>query len=248
MRWQLILLALCAFPCAAAPRLVTDISEHHINIEYRFAGADLLLFGAIQGLSPRLKPDIIVIVRGPSVPLTVRRKGRVLGIWLNVQSTEFHTAPSYYALSSTNAVDAVAAPQWRAIYEIGLDSLHFSPSSRGDASSGDLEQFRNGFVALRRKIGLFDERPGGVELIDNSLFRTRITLPPKAPVGDYRAEVYLFTHKRLAARQVIPFTIEKSGIERDIYTRAHETPLSYGFGAVFMALFAGLLAARILQR
>ena len=32
---------------AAKPRLVPDVSENKIEIQYSFAGADLLLFGAI---------------------------------------------------------------------------------------------------------------------------------------------------------------------------------------------------------
>ena len=232
----------------AAPRLVTDLSERRIDIEYKFAGANVLLFGAIEGLSSKAKPDVVVIVRGPTLPITVRRKSRVLGIWMNTHATDFLTAPSYYALASTGNVNTMAAPEWRAIYEIGIEYLHFSPASGGAQSASDIETFRNGFVATRRGLGLFSEQENGVELIDNGLFRTRIMLPARVPIGDYRAEIYLFTDKKLVARQTVPFIVEKTGFERSVFEKAHRYPFSYGVIAVLTAVLAGWTAAWVFRK
>ena len=86
MKWWLALLLLLAAPAAAQPRLVTDLSQSRIDISYRFAGAELLIFGAIQypgGRTPDEPPGIAVVLRGPADPLTVREKERVAGIWVN---------------------------------------------------------------------------------------------------------------------------------------------------------------------
>ena len=42
--------------------------------------------------------DIVVTVTGPRQTLRTRRKERVLGIWVNVDSREFVNAPSYLAV------------------------------------------------------------------------------------------------------------------------------------------------------
>ena len=103
MKWWLALLLLLAAPAAAQPRLVTDLSQSRIDISYRFAGAELLIFGAIQypgGRAPADPPGIAVVLRGPAEPITVREKERVAGIWINTQSTRFESSPGYYAVAT----------------------------------------------------------------------------------------------------------------------------------------------------
>ena len=53
-------------------------------IEWNFTGANIFLFGAIEGeISPDNKPDVIVVVRGPEKPLIARKKERIAGVWVN---------------------------------------------------------------------------------------------------------------------------------------------------------------------
>ncbi len=242
---RLLILWLLLWPvnAFAAPRIIADLSERRVDIEYQFAGKEILLFGAAIGLPASSKPDVVMVVRGPQLPVTVRHKSRVAGIWLNTSSADFRTAPSYYALTSNRKLDDVASAQWQAIYELGVDSLHFST-----VSSGDTTAFQNGFIQLRRRLGLFQENESGLEIMENSLFRTRITLPPRVPVGDYRIEIYLFDRKRLVARQSIPLTVGKSGFERQVYNFAHDSPIKYGMLAVAIALLSGWLAASVARR
>ncbi|MBS3960503.1 MAG: TIGR02186 family protein, partial [Sandarakinorhabdus sp.] len=44
----LLMLLAAAVPASAQPRLITDLSHSRIDISYRFAGTELLIFGAIQ--------------------------------------------------------------------------------------------------------------------------------------------------------------------------------------------------------
>jgi uncharacterized protein (TIGR02186 family) len=243
MRLVIILFYFWAATALAAPRIIADLSERRVDIEYQFAGKDILLFGAAMGLPASSKPDVVVVVRGPQLPVTVRHKSRVAGIWLNSSSADFRTAPGFYTLQSNRMLDQVASAQWQSIYELGVDSLHFSTVTTGDTTT-----FQNGFIQLRRRLGLFQENESGVKILENSLFRTRITLPPRVPVGDYRIEIYLFDRKRLVARQSIPLTVGKSGFERRVYDFAHQSPFKYGFLAVAIALLSGWLAASLARR
>lgn len=232
----------------AEPRVIADISERRVDIAYRFAGADLLLFGAGLGLPQNARTDVVVVVRGPNKPLIVRRKSRVLGLWINTAATDFRTAPTFYALSSNRELEAITSPEWRAIYELGIESLHFSPVTSGAQSSVETGAFRDGFIALRRKLALFSEDYHGVEVIENSLFRCRLRLPPRVPVGDYVIEIYVFADQKLLARQVIPFVVNRSGFERRLFNFAHRQRLLYGLAAVAFALMLGWLAAMIASR
>ena len=249
MRFFLLLLMVTgALSARAEPRVVADLSERKVDIAYQFAGANLLLFGAGLGLPANAKPDVAVVVRGPSRPLVVRHKTREFGIWMNTSSTAFRTAPSYYALSSSRKLEDMTSQQWRDIYELGVESLHFSPVSSGAQSTGEVSDFRNGFVSLRQRLGLFSENEQDVEVIENSLFRTRIILPPRVPVGDYNIEIYIFNDRKLLARQTLPLSVSKSGFERSLFNFAHEKPLLYGISAVLLALVAGWSAAALAER
>ena len=91
---------------AAKPKLVPDVSQRHIEIRYSFTGAELLLFGAIiypGGRAPRDGADIAVVVKGPVEPLVVREKRKVAGIWMNVESARFRSAPTASGASKAKA-------------------------------------------------------------------------------------------------------------------------------------------------
>ena len=80
-----------------------------------------MLFGTIEpdaGKTPLRRGgyDLVVTVTGPRETLRTRRKERVLGIWVNVDSREFVGVPTYLAVLSNRPVTAdrqrrnVAAP------------------------------------------------------------------------------------------------------------------------------------------
>ena len=91
-----ILVALAAPARAATDTLVADLSQHLVAITTGFAGANVLLFGAIEG-----KGDVVVIVRGPERPVVMRRKSRILGVWINTARMTFQRVPSFYAVVTT---------------------------------------------------------------------------------------------------------------------------------------------------
>jgi uncharacterized protein (TIGR02186 family) len=252
MRLLALLALLCtALPVQAArgPKLISDLSQSRIDIEYSFAGAELLVFGAIQypgGRTPSKPPGIAVVVRGPPVPITVREKERVLGIWVNTKAARYETAPGFYAVATTGPVDDLVDPRTAAIYEIGLDNMQLSPAS---ANAPDLaREFEQGLIDLRRRAAVYAEEPGGVVVTENVLYRARIRIPAEVPVGRYTAEVYLLRDGEVAAMTSRPIVIDKSGFERAVYVAAQDHGFAYGLFAVTVALLAGWGAGAAFRR
>ena len=242
----LLLLVLTALPASAQPRLITDLSQSRIDISYRFAGAELLIFGAIQypgGRAPSELPGIAVVLRGPAAPLTVRLKERVAGIWMNTEALRFESAPGFYAVATTRPVRELLDERNAAIYEIGLDHLQLSPATAADPET--TKRFQDGLVGLRTREALFVEQPYGVQVTDNVLYRARIPIPSSVPVGNYQAEIYLIEDGEVRARSMAPIIIDKSGFERGIYVFAHENSFLYGLTAIGFALFLGWLAGAV---
>lgn len=249
MRAAFALLAWLALGAAAPTMLITDLSQGQIDINTTFKGADLLVFGAIQypaGAIPDAPPDIAVVVRGPVEPVTVRRKERVAGIWLNTEAVRFESVPGFYAVATTRPIDDLADDRTTAIYEIGVGNLQLSPAT--GASADTTTEFEQGLIAAKRRAGLFVESPDAVTVTQNVLYRARIAIPATVPVGDYAAEIHLIRKGRVIASSSTPIVIGKSGFERWVYVMAQEHSLGYGLAAVALALLAGWIASLVTRR
>ena len=251
MKRLVLAVVLAAVPATAAvpTRLITDISQARIEIDTQFKGADLLVFGAIQyprGSIPDTPPEIAVVVRGPPQAITVRKKARVAGIWINTDSARFETVPGFYSVATTSPITELADERTTAIYEIGVASLQLSPAS--GSSDAQTQEFDRGLIALKRKSGLFADNPGAVTVTQGVLYRARMAIPSAVPVGDYAAEIYLIRRGRVIASSTTPISIGKSGFERWIYVAAQEHSLLYGLAAVVSALLAGWIASLVVAR
>ncbi|MBX9859086.1 MAG: TIGR02186 family protein [Sphingomonas sp.] len=234
----------------AKPVLVPDVSQRNIEIAYSFTGAELLLFGAILypgGRVPEERDaDIVVVVKGPSQSILVREKQQIAGIWVNAARVRYLSAPSYYALASSKPIDALLDERSRAIYEIGLDSLQLSPAS-GDAPDQNA-RFVRGLVDLKRRSRLYVEAPGAVEITDGVLYRARLTIPARVPVGRFTAETFLIRKGRVLAAAVREIDIRKSGFERFVARAADRHSISYGLAAVALSVLFGWAAGWIARR
>jgi uncharacterized protein (TIGR02186 family) len=221
--------------------LITDLSSHLISITSSFTGTDLLLFGAVEEHG-----DVIVVVRGPQQPLVVRRKDRVLGIWMNREAVGFANVPGYYAVAANRPIEDIASPNLLARLQIGTENLRFAATTPIDDT--DLVPYRDAVMRNKVRDGLYQDNAGRVVFLGPKLFRVRVGFPAKVPVGTYQAEVYLVRDDQVISAQATPLFINKFGVEREIYDFAHEQPLAYGVAAVALALTAGWLAAVFLRR
>jgi uncharacterized protein (TIGR02186 family) len=246
-RWPLIWLALAGL--AREPALYADLSPPKVGITYGYAGADLLVYGAVQqhdGAEPDAPPRIIVIARGPDKPITVRQKARVAGIWVNAASERFLTAPSFVSVATTDPVSDLVDERTAAIWELSLPQLQFSPYGGEDPAR--TAEFVRGLIDLRRREGLYRERPGSVTVTDNILYRAEIFIPPAAPVGDYAITVLLIREGKVVATAARGLTVEKTGFEARISRFASDQALLYGLATVALAVMAGLLGSLAARR
>ncbi|HEX8383525.1 MAG TPA: TIGR02186 family protein [Sphingomonas sp.] len=236
---------------APAPVLVPDVSQRSIEIAYSFTGAELLLFGAILypgGRLPRgsAPTDIVVVVKGPTESILIREKQRVAGIWVNAADLRYRSAPSFYAVASSRPLERIVDERTRAIFELGLGGLQLSPAS--SAAPAMQDRFAGGLVELRRRTGLYYEAPDAVEITGGVLYRARIGVPARVPVGRFTAETFLIRDGRVLAAAVRDIDIRKSGFERFVANAAANAPLLYGLAAVALSIslgwFAGWVAGR----
>ena len=228
-------LALSSGPAEAVP-VVADLSKYVISIDSGFTGTDVLLYGAVEE-----EGDLVVVVRGPSERVSIRRKDRVAGIWMNQDEVEFQDAPSFYLVASNRPLDEIAQRNFRELHQIGLDVMRLTPVvARPDE---EVEPFREALVRNRRREGLYSESIDAMKFLSNRLFSTSLQFPANVPEGFYRAEVFLIRDGKIISAETTPLFINKTGFLWQINFYAHSQPELYGIAAILIALFVGWIAA-----
>lgn len=248
MKTALFLTALLFFsPVQAAPRytgdpLVVDLSSHVVAITSGFTGANLLLFGAVDGEGA----DVVVVIRGPSQNELIRRRDRLLGLWINRHQATITGAPAYYQLASTRPLDQIAQPAMLDRHALGIDHLSLQIHRKDDEKTD--EDYRQALLRIKGERGLYGDQSGNINLLGGRLFRTEMTFPANVPVGIYTAEVYLVKDGEIVSAQSTPLIISKSGVGAGIFDIAIHHSALYGLGAVLSAMLAGWLAALAFRR
>lgn len=235
---------------AVEPKLVPDVSQRKIQIQSGFTGERLLLFGAIiypRGIVPKDRVDVAIILRGPSQAITLREKQQIAGIWVNADSSDFRSAPAYYAIASSQPLDKIVDAKTAAIYELGLERMQLSPS--GEIVGAEQRRFIKGLVALNKKQGLYRQDDQSVEITDDVLYRAYLDIPSSVPVGTYVAETLLIRDGRIiVADDNVEIEIQKTGFEQFVTVMADKYSLIYGLFAVFISLALGWIAGSIFRR
>lgn len=226
---------------ASGGGLIADLSDHLVAITTGFSGARVLLFGAVDG-----EGDVVVVVRGPNRDETIRRKGRVLGLWAAVASAEIADAPAFYRVAATRAPAEILRPALLDRHQIGLDHLRLAVASADGGASP--AAYRDALLRLKRKEGLYGAEPGSVAMIGGRLFRTEMDFPANVPTGTYAVETYLVREGEIVSAQTTPLVIGKSGASAEIFDFANRQAALYGVTAVAVAALAGWIAAWVFRR
>lgn len=242
----LLLCLIFALP-ARAEEVVAGLSQNRVSITANFDGSEILIFGAVKREAPLPEGplDVIVAVTGPSQPVTVRRKDRRYGIWVNVDGVIVDQAPSFYAVSTTGPLGEILSDVSDLEHRISIER---AVQSIGTAFATDNPQdFSEAIIRIRTDKDLYQLIEGGVELSQDTLFSTSIDLPANLIEGDYTTRIFLTREGEVVASYDTVIDVSKVGLERWIYNLAHERPLIYGLLSLFIAIAAGWSASAVFR-
>lgn len=235
LRALLIFLAL-ATPLNAED-VVVGLSQSRISITTNFDGSELLIFGAVKReTTPSEDPlHVVITVVGPSERVSVRRKERRFGIWVNTDAVEVDRAPSFYAVATTGT--------WPEVISDTEDLRHRVSIQRAIRSVGaDIEgsaDFSNALIRIRTANDSYQTNLESVVFDQQTLFNTVVRLPANLTEGDYTARFFLTRGGRVVARHETTIPVQKVGLERLLFRLSREQPLMYGLMSIAIAIAAG---------
>ena len=105
-----LLAALTAAPAAAQEQVVAGLSRDAVAITANFTGSEILIYGAVkrQAPIPEGAPlDVIVTLESPARAVTIRKKERRAGIWMNTEAVPVGAAPGFYAVASSAPLNQI---------------------------------------------------------------------------------------------------------------------------------------------
>ncbi|SPJ26256.1 TIGR02186 family protein [Palleronia abyssalis] len=240
------LIAFLAAP-AAGQEIVAGLSQNRISISANFDGSEILIFGAVKRDTPVTDEDIgvIVTVEGPKRPLTVRRKERVGPIWINTDSVEVDAAPSFYAVNTTAALETVLGYTSDLRHEITVREAIRSVGAPAEIE--DSPAFTEALIRIREANTLYQTNVGAVTIRQDTLFDTSVVLPANLVEGVYTSRIFLTREGAVIAQASETIYVEKVGLERFLYTLAHEQALAYSLLSLAIAIAAGWGASALFR-
>lgn len=239
MRWLLLLLTLMAAPLQAE-EVVLGLSQDEVSISTNFDGSEIILYGAIKRDAPIPQDgplQVIVTISGPQVPITVRRKDRMLGIWVNVDSLDVSAAPSFYAIATSDT--------WDEVINEADDLRHTISIPRAIRSVGAWSQvakpqeFIDALIRIRTENGLYVLNEGTVDLKESTLFNTAIQMPANLTEGEYATRIFLTRGGKVVSKYETSIEVRKVGLERWLFNLSRQQPLAYGLLSLAIAIAAG---------
>ncbi|MDA3858248.1 MAG: TIGR02186 family protein [Roseovarius sp.] len=230
-----------------AEEVVLGLSSDKVAITATFEGSDILIFGAVKREAPiGVAPlDVIITVAGPSVPVTVRRKDRRLGIWVNTEMVALDAAPSFYAVATTGPLDKVLSNTEDLRHRVSIGRAIRSVGAATMAE--DAQRFTDALIRIRRDKNAYQMREGAVAFDEQTLFRTSISLPANLTEGIYQTRIFLTREGRVVSQFNTSIDVRKVGLERWLFSLSREQPVLYGLMSLAIAIAAGWMASAAFQ-
>lgn len=230
---------------SAQETVVSELSQDGVSITANFDGSEVFIFGAIKRDRPvgddEGDLDVIIEVSGPTLEALVRRKERKLGIWVNTDAVEVERAPSFYTIAATGPLEELVSESERSLRNLGLD---FAVRVANEED----EEYREAVIRINQANETYTREITPVTLTEETLFTTKLAMPSNVIEGDYIVKTLLVRDQTVISTSTSIITVRKTGMERFLYTMAHEQPFYYGLMSLAVALFAGWAASEIFRR
>ena len=247
--WVLAILPLPLL--AEGEDIVAGLSQNRVSITADFEGSEILIYGAVRRSSPAPEGQlhVIITVEGPSAPITVRKKDRTGGIWINRESVRIDSAPSFYAIATTGRLREILSETENLRHQITIPRAIRSVGISGQSQNAS--DFVDALIRVRMADNSYRLNERSVQFTQATLFRSDVLLPANLTEGLYRVRIFLTREGRVVDVIERQINVRKEGLERFLFNLSRDQPLIYGLLSLLIAVGAGYGASaafRLLKR
>ena len=237
--WAYIIVFLVVSPVWASERpLATDLAQDSIDITAGFNGADIVVFGVYDDQEPG---KIAVTVKGPSKNMTVRRKEKIWGVWMNRKRIEFEDIPGFYAYALSEIVPTERKTPFHP------EQLFYKTKDE-ESQGANYQHFVRALVRNKAEEGVFKLEPYKINNIQNGFFKAQFSLPPNVPTGTYSITTYYLRDGKVDMIHTTDLAVEQVGLSAAVNDFSKQQSLIYGILCVLAAMAIGWIANIIRSR
>lgn len=186
--------------------------------------------------------DAVVVLEGDMDELTLNRKGRVAGIWLNVAQVAVSGAPKAYILAASDDLDRICTTDDQRALHLGLEFLRQQITFECDRPLTGTEFHE--LVDLKKHRGTFVlDAPVSLALNASNHVTLSAMLPvsPTVPPGSYDVMLYGFSDYHLICSGAARLSIERIGLANWLVNLSRSHGALYGTVAIAAAILAGIV-------
>ncbi len=223
----------------SSPIGIDVIQPKTIRIGSFFSGEKVF----VRAVVPLGAPVALRII-GPREDLVLMKKGRVGGLWMNVQQVLFRNIPKVYLLWTSEKMSALETRNPEK--SMKLDYLSFLSGSLPDKDQKEgpllinelikLKEADNLYQLFEKAIRIKPLEKGGWDQADAVL-----ELPAKIYPGTYALELIAFQEGKGTLLHSSTIEVRLAGFPALVSRVAHQKGLWYGILAVIIATISGLL-------
>lgn len=244
MKIRTLLVTLALLVVSATPALAEGVemmvAPKTIQIDTFYNGTSIRAAGTVPAGC-----DVLIRTVGSPANLHMKQKGRVLGMWMNLDSLTFEDVPSIFLVNASGEF-AKMEPAAGDLRTDGLAKL-----VRVDPEGVDAGQSFKELLKLKRKEGLYRESPAGVSFGPEAdglrPFEAEIPMPSRLSPGTYKIEAYAIRDGQIVGSE----SQEVQAVL--VSTPAFLSDMAFGHGALYgvlatvVALLSGLAIGLVFQ-
>ncbi len=234
-----------AYAEESSNKLVSDLENKVIDITSNFDGSELFIFGASRNPVNQVsdtKRGIIIEVIGTTKSRIVRKKEKKFGIWVNGTKEVLAGVPDFYHITSTREINELLTASNQQNNAIGIINHLQKENSHVN------HDILNALIKIKEQKNLYQFNEGTLELKENMLFSTKVSLPNNIAEGFYIIKTHLTARNKVIDVTKQLLVVKKVGIGNFLFNMAHNSPFTYGIFSILVALISGWAASEVFRR
>jgi uncharacterized protein (TIGR02186 family) len=226
--------------------LTTKANHDHINIDFFYHGGSV----SIRGVSDP-GTDLVIKITSEHGHHTLRQKGKVGVLWMNVGTLKFEHVPSVYFLQSTRSLDDILPAAEQLKYGLGYKALAEESEVTPLKDPSQKGQWFKEFLRYKEASKVYSVESGKISLTrkgGKQNYYIMMDWPYQAAPGDYLVTVYAVRDRKVVEQAHAKVVVQQVGVIKSLSGMAKNNGAFYGFISVLVALGAGFGVGLIFRK